>query len=77
MIVYQINGDMFFIYFSITGFQNKKALDYPFIVCSPPVDGETKRERERRRRGWNQLGGEGEGRVKPARGKEEERGVGG
>ena len=28
-------------------------------------------------RGWNQLGGEGEGRVEPARGKEEERGVGG
>ena len=66
MIVYQINHDMFFIYFSITGFQNKKALDYPFIVCSPPVDGETKREREgeggtswgvRERGGWNQPGG--------------------
>lgn len=37
---------MFFIYFFVTGFQNKKALDYPFIVCSPPVDGETKRESE-------------------------------
>ena len=68
------NCDMFFINFFVTGFQNKKALDYPFIVCSPPVDGETKRESEGE--GGTSWGVMGEGRLEPARGKEEERGVG-